>query len=259
MSQEFNGSRLKIERAKHHINDLHERTRQFEAGDLYSLCIHKNADAGNDVLEATVTQPVPEDFAAIIGDAPHNLKSALDLVVNAVIFARLREFDDHARFPVRDDRQKLEAAVNGGKITQASKAVASFIVDTVKPYEGGNDPIWTLHRLNILDKHRLLLPVMQINAITYIRIKHDGGENIFDPWVITRTRTARHTLRGWRNCEITDKGCASVLILFDKGVPIVAGDPITPTLIHLTDHVSGIVNGIEVVFNDESERLGIVK
>ena len=31
------------------------------------------------------------------------------------------------------------------------------IIKDIKPYKGGNDVLWRLHRLNILDKHRLLL------------------------------------------------------------------------------------------------------
>lgn len=250
MPPQFHGPRLKIERAKQHINDLQSRIRQFEAGDLYSLCVQTNPQTGNDVLEATVTQSVPDDFGLIIGDALHNLKAALDFAVNEVVFIRLGEFDDYTRFPVRDNRQKLEAAVTGGKISQASKAVASFIVDSVKSYEGGNEAMWALHRLNILDKHRLLLPVMQINGISNIRIKHDRGENLMGTWIITRTRTVRHEV-GWRNCEIANKGNASLLVLFDKGLPL-AGAPIVPTLIEFTKHVIGVLDGIETVFSNEN-------
>jgi len=33
------------------------------------------------------------------------------------------------------------------------------VIDTLKPYKGGNDLLWTLYRLNNIEKHRLLLTV----------------------------------------------------------------------------------------------------
>ena len=32
-------------------------------------------------------------------------------------------------------------------------------IDAIKPYKGGNDTLWQLHRLNVVDKHRLLVTV----------------------------------------------------------------------------------------------------
>lgn len=33
------------------------------------------------------------------------------------------------------------------------------LLKALKPYKGGNEPLWGLNRLDILDKHRLLVPV----------------------------------------------------------------------------------------------------
>lgn len=40
-------------------------------------------------------------------------------------------------------------------VQQAAKAA----IDATKPYPGGNDTLWQLHKLNNVDKHRLLLTV----------------------------------------------------------------------------------------------------
>lgn len=32
-------------------------------------------------------------------------------------------------------------------------------IDALKPYKGGNDPLWMLYRLNNIEKHRLLITV----------------------------------------------------------------------------------------------------
>ncbi len=134
--------------------------------------------------------------------------------------------------------------MKGGKISQAPKAIIDLIMDVIKPYKGGNDALWALHDLNILDKHRILLPVMQLNAVNGIRFEYEGGKKgSIGTWIVSRVRAARHDVPG-QNTKITDKGDAAILILFDNGLPL-EGKPVIPTLEQFTELVSGIVEAIE--------------
>jgi hypothetical protein len=250
MSEPFYGSRLKIERAKQHINNLHEMILAF-AVDSYVLSVHSDGKIGYDVVQVDTAKSLPDNFALVIGDALHNLKSALDFIVNEVVFRRLGYYDDFTRFPFRKTRNDLVAAVNGGLIHQASKAVADFIVDVVKPYNGGNDALWALHDLNILDKHRLLLPFMQITAVHDILAEDDRGEKIsIGTWVITNNRTAIYPCVGHSNVKITNKGKSAFLVLFDQGLPL-ESKAVIPHLKQMAELVSGVVEGIETVFAGE--------
>jgi len=59
-------------------------------------------------------------------------------------------------FPIADNLQKYES--KKAKIQGASGATfAAF--DALKPYKGDNDALWSLYRLNNIEKHRLLLTV----------------------------------------------------------------------------------------------------
>jgi hypothetical protein len=253
MSQ-FTASRLKIERAKHHINDLHQRMLDF-ATDVHVLSIYHDAQQGCDVLQVRITKSLPLEFAAVIGDALHNLKSALDIAINSIIGDRLKSFDSYSRFPIRETREAVEAAVNGALIKKASKAVTSFIVDSVKPYRGGNDAIWALHNLNILDKHRLLLPVMQLQAILDIGAEDDRGCKVpIGTWLITKWRTAYYPCFGMSNVKITNQGKAALTIFFDNGLPM-EGQSVLPTLLQLAELVTGVIDGIEEVFLAENELM----
>ncbi len=247
MSQTFHSSRLKIERAKQHINDLHSRILAFADTDFYSLSVDKNIKTGNYGLKVQVGKPLPDDFALIIGDAAHNLKSALDVALNEVIFRRLKRYDDYTTFPFRKSRDSLVNAINGALIRQASKEVTNFIVNVVKPYEGGNDALGCLHNLNVLDKHRLLLPVMQVTSIIGFCAEDDRRNQ----WVnmnliMTRNRTVT-MFETAGNIKITNKGKAIPLVLFDKGLPM-EGKPVVPSLQQLTELVSDIIEGIERIF-----------
>lgn len=241
----FHASRLKIERADQHIQSLHDRTIQF-ASNCYRLVINQDPQTGNDILEFSLTESLPEDFALIIGDALHNFKSALDLAINEVIFSKLGAYDDFARFPFRSTRSELESAIKGSKITKASPEVADFIVNVIEPYRGGNDVLYSLHQLNILDKHRLLLPVWQVQVVNGIRVENTRGERIFDrDWVITRSH-ARHELLQ-RNTYIANYGKATALILFKKGFPV-TDEAVIPFFLKLSVAVSSTVEGIASAF-----------
>ena len=229
--------------------DFHARCNLLIDSAIYSLSIENDLQTGNDVLKIEVSRIVPHagDLALILGDALHNLKAALDILVNEVVFRRLHRYDDYTRFPFRKTRDELIAAVNGGLIHQASEAVCDFIVDVIKPYKGGNDALWALHDLNILDKHRLLLPVMHVDVIHGIRVKDDRGhEDVIEPWVISGRRIARYEM-GRSNCKITNYGNPSVLVLFDSGLPL-AGEPVLPSLQHFVEVVRGVIKDVVKVF-----------
>jgi hypothetical protein len=60
-------------------------------------------------------------------------------------------------FPIAEDSAKYEAKKHG-KMEGACQGTFDAI-DSLKPYKGGNDLIWTLYQLNNIEKHRLLLTV----------------------------------------------------------------------------------------------------
>jgi hypothetical protein len=243
----FCGPRLKIERAKQHINDLHSRIWAFAATDFYSLRVDKDAETGKYGLKVEVRKPLPDDFALIIGDAAHNLKSVLDVALNEVVFRRLNRYDDYTRFPFKKTRDDLVNAINGALIKQASKEVANFIVNVVKPYDGGNDALVALHKLNILDKHRLLLPVMQVTSIVDFCAEDDRGNRMVNATLVVTRDRAVTLFASSGNIQITNEGKAVPLVFFDKGLPM-EGQPVVPSLVQLTELVSGIVEGIESAF-----------
>lgn len=251
MDKTFQGPRLKIERAKHHINDLKTMISAFNV-DSHRVSVHPDGKLGYDVVQVDTAESLPDNFAPIIGDALHNLRSALDLAVNEVVFRRLVQYGTRTVFPFRETRNSLVTAINKALIKQASEDVTDYIVDIVKPYKGGNDALWTLNDLNNIDKHRLLLPVMQLTAINNLIVEDERGEKItIRDWVFVSNRTALHACVGHKNIKITDNGKAGFLVLFANGLPL-HGKAVVPSLHQLTEVVSGIVGDIERIFFAET-------
>src|SRR5271156_3019415 len=130
----FTGSRLKMERAKKHIADLHNDILFFTTPDSYLLTIEKHPDTGNDALKFKMTKPFPENLALVIGDAIHNLHTALDLAVCEIVRNNLGEAaTGYFKFPFYKSRDNLIKGFKRGKIAQASSVISNFNTTSVEP------------------------------------------------------------------------------------------------------------------------------
>jgi len=112
------------------------------------------------IYYVTAVDSTPDCLPLIAGDVIQNLMSALDHLAYQIV---CRDTSDNPPnpnwiyFPIADDLQKYEAK-KAGKMQGASAATFAAI-DALKPYKGGNDSLWSLYRLNNIEKHRLLLAV----------------------------------------------------------------------------------------------------
>lgn len=242
---DLKGAGLKIERAKKHIDELDRRMREFSDHDAHTIAVEQHIDTRESLIQIMVAESVPEDFALIIGDAIHNLRSALDIAISDIEFATTGHRKDRTQFPIRETRNELISAINGGLKSKAPESTLNFIVDVVQPYKGGNgDALWALHRLDIDDKHRLLIPYIPSSPVAGVRAEDDRGEK-FDIAIVLAVpgRLASCRCIGRRNVNITDKGKVSLSILFGDGYAW-AGEPILVSLTNLADYIANVIEGL---------------
>jgi len=244
----FRGPRLKIERAKQHIGDLHARLCALSTTDYHRLSVERDPNTGDHLLAFEITQPLPDDVALIVGDAIHNLKSALDFAINDVVFEKTGKRSRHTKFPVYDSRSDLVVALNGGTIRPASETIANLLLDGIKPYKGGNDAIWAIHDLNIQDKHALLLPVIQIASLLDVCAEDERGNRILNGSLITVTGRVSVSFAATTKIKITNHGKATFAIFFDKGLPV-EGHNVIETLRTFTEVVGGVIDAFSIALS----------
>jgi hypothetical protein len=102
-----------------------------------------------------------DEFAPIIGDVIHNLRDALDLAV-AVIMRNAGEPDEHVYFPTADAPYAFKKTIaKGSKKPHFPQDLIDVLETTIQPYKGGDGHyLRTLHRLAIMDKHRIIVPTV---------------------------------------------------------------------------------------------------
>lgn len=62
-------------------------------------------------------------------------------------------------FPISKDHVSYES--DKPRRVRGMRADAVKAIDELKPYKGGNDVLWRIHELDIIDKHRSILAVGQ--------------------------------------------------------------------------------------------------
>jgi hypothetical protein len=148
------GIRAKIERAKKHIDDFEILSRSL-AQDLYEIRAESDPQTG-EKLHSVFLKTVPEEVRLIIGDAVHNLWSSLDYLVWQLAESNGGPGNKGHMFPICNSATEYQKPKTSRKV-QGIHPDAEKIIDSLKPYAGGNDELWAIHELDIIDKHRLLI------------------------------------------------------------------------------------------------------
>jgi len=158
----FVGPKLKIKRAKKHISELEALLQAFHQTKPYEPIREDDAKTGEYVYRVRIHKPIPVCISAIIGDIVHNLRSALDQLICDLVLANRKQIRRGTGFPISATVKHFEKA-SVGKIKGISTKADRFI-RRLKPYKGGNTPLWILHELDALDKHQGIIPVAAANV-----------------------------------------------------------------------------------------------
>jgi hypothetical protein len=154
--------RAKIQRAEKHIRDLERARRRFLRTSPYKVVPYFHIEHGFTVFVLEVCPEIPPCIALIAGDAAHNLRSALDHIAHELFFRHPKTGtttkSERVQFPIFDTPEAYEGAKLGTEPRGLFRLGESIkdTLDRVKPYRGGDDRLWILHKLDIFDKHHAL-------------------------------------------------------------------------------------------------------
>jgi hypothetical protein len=168
--------REKIDWANKHIDDFKAALSEFIETNPYSIQIDTETESGRPLVHVLRADPVPPKICLIAGDAIQNLRSTLDYLACALVRVNGNTPSRFTEFPIFDGpiTSKIESRFYK-KVEGMRPEVVQQIRD-VRPYQGGDDLLWRLHRLNIVDKHNML--VTALGNITAV----NGLPPIDDQW-----------------------------------------------------------------------------
>jgi hypothetical protein len=233
--------RLKIERADKHIDDLYDVLKGFLSSDFYSVRIDKNYWFNDLIID--ISKDFPKEVASLmLGDAIHNLRSSLDVLMRQTVINMNGIPSKKTAFPFADSREKLIEETNSRLKEPAMEEVRDFIIDEIKPYQTGNYPLWAIHDLDIRDKHHFIIPVIELMLFRDIRFD-DEKQVAHSRNVFTQSSTSVR-LEPFHKFELKDKGHPAAQILFPPDVPFEA-KPVIPELHNLSKVCGGVIEAFE--------------
>jgi hypothetical protein len=115
-------------------------------------------NVANDVLVAEENAPLPLAFQVEAGAYINAVRSSLDILASTLAQRHCQVLIDQAYFPVVASQQVwISGNYKGHKLIKALPNKEREIIESLKPYKGGNDLLYALHNLDIVRKHVRLL------------------------------------------------------------------------------------------------------
>jgi hypothetical protein len=152
----------KVARAKKHTEDLTSALKGFWELADNSVRFEDDSKTNERTYYIDRVTDIPLEILVIVGDVLHNLRSALDHLAYQLPLAP-GKMRGRTQFPIVESAGKYKSKEMRNGLTKFRKDVLEAL-DELKPYKGGNDLLWSLHSLNIIDKHRLLLTASVTNT-----------------------------------------------------------------------------------------------
>jgi hypothetical protein len=181
----------KLRRASIHIEDVRHRVREFEASLPWSVEPEPSEVPNETAFRLRVHRAVPVELVTVIGDAIHNLRSALDAVAYALARQHLgrdlnAEEEWRTEFPIKQDattfgryfKEGRGLGLYGTQQRAAMRCVQPFAlrdeaialgIDSQSSPELDlrTDELYRINRISVVDKHRRLPLLAWFPGLTY--------------------------------------------------------------------------------------------
>lgn len=164
----FNGTFLKLERARVHADELQKEIKIFLDKSPYRLVVFNSNQ--QKILRVEQTIDVPNIIPLLLGDFVHNCRSSLDHLATDLVLANNGGISN-LFFPTGVDQEGFDKALTGSIRKAGSKVIAKL--NEAEIYRGGKgSSIRGLHELDIADKHKMLIP--SVSKVTLTNFKSGG-------------------------------------------------------------------------------------
>lgn len=246
------GFESKFARAFSLVDDLEQQISNYLQAEPVEIT-ERNEPSGDLVVTARARVRPPAEWSLLVGDALHNARSALDHLAWQLVDMHGGP-PDRSRFPFKDGPVGF-----GDELRNALPKVPAEIrqqVRDLQPWRGGDDRLWLLHHLDIVDKHRLLVPVVAANRgiMLHMAVGWPGQEPVhLDPLELLSLDRNKELvdgdevyreMAGSRSQDANDpfntRTSVTFAVIFGEGTAV-AGEMVGPVVRDLVQHAREVV------------------
>lgn len=159
------GPKLKLERGKRYIDEIQSCVAAMPS-DWFKLECHNGTTS---YIRYTPLMPIPDLFALMIGDATHNLRSALDHLATGIV--RTIKPNASPYFPMCKNRDSIIGdkmiSARLDAIDEALPGSRDLFLNKIRPAGSGTDLYWSFHAIDNDDKHSLIVPTVTVADVRF--------------------------------------------------------------------------------------------
>jgi hypothetical protein len=161
----LDGVRFKLTRAQEHADALHAQVEAYfeQVPKPYETRMDLDQETGEFAMWITVREEPNPHWGVVIGDFLHNVRSALDHLMAALVTAEGNPVTHRTQFPIFTERMAFEA--RAAPMMDGASAAARAVIEELQPFQVSHPdehPLEILRRLSNTDKHRLLFAVIAL-------------------------------------------------------------------------------------------------
>jgi hypothetical protein len=156
---------LKVKRAEKHYAEL---AQMFKKKKPFGYFLETNCKTGERATFAKRNEDVANEATVIIGDILYNLRAAIDHAYWNCTERHAKSDGERKsiQFPITSTETALKDSVLTGIPSRVSTDFAHALA-SLKPYrDGGNALLCAIHDLDVMDKHKLLVPTGNFTKIS---------------------------------------------------------------------------------------------
>jgi hypothetical protein len=160
MTHPLDGCRLKIDRARQHLEELETLINRFIREDHPNgIKIHLDHDRREGSLTFFIGEEPRAEWGIMVGEILYRLHSVLDHLVWQLVIVNGQIPSDNTGFPVFDNESRYKSG-RAKKIAGVCDKAAA-VIDGLQPFitgesESHQERLWILYKLSNIDKHRVL-------------------------------------------------------------------------------------------------------
>jgi hypothetical protein len=255
MPDDRRDSGLKWRRGSEHFEWLED------AWDKYTPNFRSELDfvpirGGVEIRLGKLSDPPQREWSLVIGDCVQNLRSALDHMVWQLVSTSTRQNNPTSlEFPIFSDSARYAQGATNRISTLA--AATQNIIESVQPFHNPygyvQDPLWQLHTLSNIDKHRRLhVGDVSLEAVTF----DVGGSRLQTEWQaappavrarrgMVLARIAEADVRGFGRRWSFEVQPSAVLTIAFEDSEDVTGEGVIGTLRSIRDRVGDVLDQLD--------------
>ena len=251
MSEGALGVRIKLDRARHHAEKLDRTSQEYLQSDPFTIVEAEEVFTGDLVSLAMIKRQVPPELGAIIGDVVSNLHCALDHLAWQLVLANGHAPHKKTGFPNAESGREFRKEADYR--LQGAGGTAIDLVKKMHVHRNGDAILWRVCRLDVEDKHRLLIPVGMAHEsveVLHVRVTTPEDAPPEFPVLARRSFNRQYPLQDGAEVFRVPKPAREAgydmserLYTFALGFGVGSlfdGEPIFPTIPRLVDHVEDV-------------------